>query len=65
MAPDDLKRLIKENVQEVIREERLGLCEVMIPAVSRKEMNEIGAKPGPPADYKEDDFSDMTDWVKR
>ena len=33
MAQDDLKKLIKESVREVIREERLGLCEIMIPAL--------------------------------
>lgn len=61
---DDLKKLIKESIREVLREERLGLCEIMIPHVSQKELNEIRAKFGSPADYGEDEFTDMTDWVK-
>jgi phosphoenolpyruvate-protein kinase (PTS system EI component) len=63
-AQDDLKKLIKESVREVLREERLGLCEIMIPHVSRKELNEIYTKFGSPVDYRKDDFTDMTDWVK-
>ncbi|MGC8494258.1 MAG: hypothetical protein ACP5SH_21240 [Syntrophobacteraceae bacterium] len=61
---DDLKKLIKESVREVLREERLGLCEIMIPRVSKKEMSELHSKLGSPADYRTDDFTDMTDWVK-
>jgi uncharacterized protein YegL len=36
----------------------------MIPHVSKKELNEIHAKFGAPADYKESDFTDLIDWVK-
>ncbi|MDR3555185.1 MAG: hypothetical protein P4L55_10560 [Syntrophobacteraceae bacterium] len=63
MEQDDLKKLIKECVREVIREERWGLCEIMIPKVARKELDEVDSKFGPPASYKEEDFTDMTDWV--
>lgn len=61
---DDLKGLIKESIRAVLREERLGLCEIMIPHVSKKELSEIHAKFGSPTEYGEDDFTDMTDWVK-
>jgi len=64
MAHHDLKKLIKESVREVLREERLGLCEIMIPHVSKKELDEIHAKFGSPANYGENYFTDMTDWVK-
>lgn len=64
IAQDDLKKLIKESVREVLREERLGLCEIMIPKISKKEMGEIQSRLGSPADYRKDDFTDMTDWVK-
>ncbi len=63
-SQEDLKKLIKESIREVLREERLGLCEIMIPRVSRKELEEIHIKFGSPADYGENDFTDMTDWVK-
>jgi hypothetical protein len=64
MAQEDLKKLIKEGIREVLREERLGLCEIMIPHVSKKELKEIHSKFGSPAYYREDEFIDMTDWVK-
>lgn len=63
-SQEDLKKLIKESIRKVLREERLGLCEIMIPRVPRKELDEIHAKFGSPADYGENDFTDMTDWVK-
>jgi len=61
---EDLKKLIKESIREVFREERLGLCEIMIPHVPKKELAAIHTKFGSPADYAENDFTDMTDWVK-
>ncbi|MGV8074076.1 MAG: hypothetical protein AB2L11_05930 [Syntrophobacteraceae bacterium] len=61
---DDLKTLIKDSIREVLREERLGLCEIMIPHVSKKELSEIHSRFGAPADYGEDEFTDFTDWVK-
>ncbi|BAU12270.1 hypothetical protein LEP3755_27990 [Leptolyngbya sp. NIES-3755] len=64
MESSDLKQLIKESLREVLREERLKLCQVLIPYVSDKEMQEIQAKLGTPADYKDTEFINMTDWVK-
>jgi len=61
---EDLKKMIKESIREVLREERLNLYELMIPRVSRKELHEIHTKLGSPADYQGDDFVDVTDWVK-
>ncbi len=61
---EDLKKLIKESIREVLREERLGLCEIMIPRVSKRELDEIHTKFGSPAGFGENDFADMTDWVK-
>lgn len=60
---EDLKRLIKESIREVLREERLNLCEIMIPHVSKRELHEVHARFGSPADYEEDDFVDVTGWV--
>lgn len=64
MEGNELKQLVKESLREVLREERLRLCQVLIPYVSDKEMQEIQAKLGSPADYKETEFVNMTDWVK-
>lgn len=61
---DDLKELIKESVREVLREERLILCELMIPYSAKKEVDEVQAKFGSPRNYREEYFSDLSEWVK-
>ncbi len=64
MDNNELKQLVKESLREVLREERLKLCQVLIAYISDKEMQEIQAKLGSPADYKDTEFINMTDWVK-
>jgi glutaredoxin 2 len=64
IGQEDLKKMIKESIREVLREERLSLCEIMIPRISKKEMQEIQTAYGSPTRYREDDFVDVTDWVK-
>lgn len=60
MEANELKQLVKESVREVLREERLRLCQILIPYVSDKEMQEIQAKLGVPADYNSSEFINMT-----
>ena len=64
MEAFELKQLVKESIREVLREERLKLCQVSIPAVGDKEMQEIQEKLGVPTDYTEAEFVNMTAWVK-
>jgi hypothetical protein len=64
MIASELKVLIKESVREVLREERLLLCQILMPYVSDDEQAEIDADFGSPSDYEDDDLVDMTDWVK-
>ncbi|MBD2231106.1 hypothetical protein [Phormidium tenue] len=59
-----LKALIKESLREVLREERLNLCQLLMPFVSDDEQAEIEASLGFPDDYNEDEFIDLTDWVQ-
>jgi hypothetical protein len=49
---------------EVLKKERLALCLALIPRVSDKEMQEIQEQFGSPSDYDQDDFINMTDWVR-
>jgi hypothetical protein len=60
----ELKALIKESVREVLREERLLLCQSLMPYVSEEEQVEIEAEFGSPSDYEDDEWIDMTHWVK-
>jgi hypothetical protein len=60
----ELKALIKESIREVLQEERLLLCQVLIPYVSDEEQAEIEAEFGSPTDYSDDDIIDLTHWVK-
>lgn len=64
MEIQELKALIKESVREVLREERLLLCQILMPYVSDEEQAEIEAEFGSPSDYDDDELIDMTNWVK-
>ncbi|MEB3310967.1 MAG: hypothetical protein VKJ02_12100 [Snowella sp.] len=64
METQELKTLIKESVREVLREERLILCNTLMPYVSEAEQQEIETEFGSPLDYEDDELIDMTHWVK-
>ncbi|MDX2240081.1 MAG: hypothetical protein NW224_05290 [Leptolyngbyaceae cyanobacterium bins.302] len=64
MKIQELKALIKESVREVLREERLRFCQVLVLYVSDEEQTEIEAEFGSPADYGDEEVVDMTEWVK-
>jgi hypothetical protein len=64
MKTQELKVLIKESVREVLREERLLLCQLLMPYVSDDEQAELDADFGSPSDYDDDELLDMTHWVK-
>lgn len=65
MKTENMKKLIKESIREVLKEERMSLYEILIPYVSKSELKEIHKRFGTPKDYHEDEFIDMTDWVKK
>jgi len=60
----ELRILIKETMREVLREERLMLCKLLIPYVDDSEQAELEAEFGLPSDYDDDEVIDMTAWVK-
>ena len=64
MEIQELKALIKESVREVLREERLLLCQILMPYVSDEEQAEIEAELGSPSEYGDDELIDMIHWVK-
>ena len=64
MENQELKALIKESVREVLREERLLLCQLLMPYISDEEQAEIEAEFGVPSDYEDEELIDMTDWVR-
>lgn len=64
MEIQELKALIKETMREVLQEERLQLCKILIPYVSDDEQREIEADFGVPLENDDDEVVDMTDWVK-
>ena len=63
MKDEELKYMIKETVREVLKEERLIFHEILIPYVTKKELDEIHKKFDSPKKYIENDFVDMTDWI--
>jgi hypothetical protein len=64
MEIQELKALIKETMREVLKEERLHLCQILIPYVSDEEQYELEEDFGSPSLYADDEVIDMTDWVK-
>ncbi|MBD2441152.1 hypothetical protein [Nostoc sp. FACHB-110] len=64
MEIHELKALIKESIREVLREERMLLCEVLIPYVNDDEQTELNEIFGSPSDYEEEETVDMTEWVR-
>ncbi len=64
MEIHELKTVIKETMREVLREERLMLCKILVPYVTDAEQSELEAEFGSPTDYSEDESVDMTAWVK-
>jgi len=64
MEVRELRILIKETMREVLREERLMLCKLLMPYVDDSEQAELEAEFGLPSDYDDDEVIDMTAWVK-
>lgn len=64
LSSDTLKALIKESLREVLREERLHLCKLLMPFVSDEEQAEIEAELGAPQELDVSEMIDLTDWVK-
>lgn len=58
-----IKEMFRDVLLEVIKEERINFYQSIIPTASASEIKEIEKSYGSPANYKKDDFVDMTDWV--
>ncbi|WP_287253981.1 hypothetical protein [Moorena sp. SIO4E2] len=64
METQDLKTLIKESIREVLREERLLLCHMLMPYVSDQDQQELDTSFGLPQDYETEEVTDLTDGIK-
>ena len=64
MKTQELKTLIKESMREVLREERLLLCNMLMSYVSDEEQKELDTSFGSPQDYENEELINMTDWLK-
>jgi hypothetical protein len=64
MEVQELRVLIKETMREVLREERLILCKLLMPYVDDVAQAELEAEFGLPSNYAEEETVDMTNWVK-
>lgn len=64
MEIQELRMIIKETMREVLREERLILCKLLMPYVDDAEQAELEAEFGSPSDYANDEAVDMTEWVR-
>ena len=64
MEIQELKILIKESVREVLQEERLLLCQSLLPYISEQEQSEVEQQLGSPTNFEAEELIDMTHWVK-
>jgi hypothetical protein len=64
METRELKKIIKECLREVLKEERLLLCQSLAPYITDEEQAEIEDELGSPINYSEEELMDMTHWVK-
>jgi hypothetical protein len=64
MEIQELKALIKETMREVLQEERLRLCQILIPYITDDEQSELEDEFGLPLEDADNELIDMTDWVK-
>ena len=51
-------------MREVLREERLLLCNMLMSYVSDEEQKEIDTSFGSPQDYENEELINMTEWLK-
>ncbi len=59
-----LKGLIRETMREVLQEERALLFKMLMPYVSDEEQAEIDAQFGTPLEDDQEEWIDVTEWVK-
>ncbi|MGF1514096.1 MAG: hypothetical protein ACFB5Z_10430 [Elainellaceae cyanobacterium] len=64
LTPQILKALIKESLREVLQEERLNLSQLLMPFVSDEEQADVDASFGSPADFADENFVNLTEWVR-
>jgi len=60
-----LRKIVKESIRDVLKEERFHLYEILVPRVAKKELREIETAYGSPSRYHKSEFKDMTDWVMK
>ena len=65
MENQELKNLIKESFREVLREERLLLCNILMPYVNDQEQKEVDQKLGKLQEYKKEKLIDINYWLKQ
>lgn len=59
-----IKEIFRDILHEVIIEERVKFYPTIVPIATKAEINDIEKLYGDPADYKKEDFVDMSDWLK-
>lgn len=59
-----IPELATVSVREVLQEEKLRLCQILIPYINDDEQRELEAEFGVPSDDVEDEVIDMTHWVR-
>ncbi|MCU0570061.1 MAG: hypothetical protein MUF49_26235 [Oculatellaceae cyanobacterium Prado106] len=59
-----LRQLVNESLWKILRAERLRLCQLLIPDVSDREMQDIQANLGQRPNRSQTELITMTEWCK-
>ena len=60
MENQELKNLIKESIRKILREERLLLCNMLMPYISDQEQKELSRELGELQDYENEELINRT-----
>ena len=61
---DSIREVLPDLLADILKEERLKLCKLLIPVVSDEEQATIDQELGTPDEFDEAEFVNLTDWTE-
>jgi hypothetical protein len=61
---DSIREVLPDVLADILKEERLKLCKLLIPVVSDDEQANIDQELGTPDEFDETEFVNLTDWTE-
>ena len=61
---DSIREVLPDLLADILKEERLKLCKLLIPVVSNEEQATIDQELGTPDEFDEAEFVNLADWTE-